>query len=64
LSLNNVFSYDLIRIEYVKNAVVRRCIFDEYKEWLGTSIYNWVLALSNDRGKSEAIFLLDSLMFS
>tara|TARA_Y100001968_G_C19286714_1_gene682053 strand:+ start:325 stop:456 length:132 start_codon:yes stop_codon:yes gene_type:complete len=35
------------------DAKTRRCIFHEYKEWLGSSIDDWVLALPNDWCKSD-----------
>ena len=44
------------RIELTSEAKTRRCIFQEYKEWLGDSIDDWVLALPNDWGKSDANF--------
>ncbi len=43
-------------MESASDAKVRRCIFQEYKEWLGTSIDDWVLALPNDWGKTDANF--------
>ena len=45
-----------LRMESASDSNVRRCIFQEYKEWLGTSIDDWVLALPNDWGKSDANF--------
>ena len=56
LTLNNVVSYAVKRMESASDAKIRRCIFQEYKEWLGTSIDDWVLALPNDWGKSDAHF--------
>tara|TARA_B100000214_G_C23557036_1_gene441096 strand:+ start:367 stop:501 length:135 start_codon:yes stop_codon:yes gene_type:complete len=43
-------------MESSSDVNVRRCIFQEYKEWLGPSIDDWVLALPNDWGKSDANF--------
>ena len=56
LTLNRVVSHALIRIETASDANVRRCIFQEYKEWLGTSIDDWILALPNEWGKSDSNF--------
>ncbi len=56
LTLRNVVSYAVQRMESSSEAKVRRCIFQEYKEWLGTSIDDWVLALPKDWGKSDANF--------
>tara|TARA_Y100001968_G_C18767706_1_gene440690 strand:- start:91 stop:288 length:198 start_codon:yes stop_codon:yes gene_type:complete len=56
LTLHNVVSYAVHRMESASDASIRRCIFQEYKEWLGTSIEDWVLALPNDWGKSDANF--------
>ena len=56
LTLHNVVSHALLRMESSSDANVRRCIFQEYKEWLGTSIDDWVLALPADWGKSDANF--------
>ena len=56
LTLHNVVSYAVLRMESAADVNTRRCIFQEYKEWLGTSIDDWVLALPNDWGKSDANF--------
>ena len=56
LTLHKVVSYAVLRMESVSNANIRRCIFEEYKEWLGTSIDDWVLALPNDWGRSDMNF--------
>ena len=53
LTLQKVVSYAVLRMESVSDANIRRCIFQEYKEWLGTSIDDWVLALPNDWGGSK-----------
>ena len=55
-TLYKIVSYAVIRIESESDTNVKRCIFQEYKEWLGTSIDDWVLALPNDWGKSDAHF--------
>ena len=55
-TLHKIVSYAVIRIESESDINVKRCIFQEYKEWLGTSIDDWVLALPTDWGKSDAHF--------
>ena len=54
-TLHKIVSYAVIRIESESDTNVKRCIFQEYKEWLGTSIDDWVLALPNDWGKSLSL---------
>ena len=54
LTLQQVVSHAVERLESVSDAKTRNCIFQEYKEWLGSSIDDWVLALPNDWGKSDA----------
>ena len=56
LTLQEVVSYAVLRMETVSEAKTRRCIFQEYKEWLGSSIDDWVLALPSDWGSSDANF--------
>ena len=56
LTLNKIVSHALLRMESTSDANVRKCIFQEYKEWLGTSIDDWVLALPNEWGKSDGNF--------
>ena len=55
-TLQQVLSYAVLRMESTSEAKTRRCIYQEYKEWLGCSIDDWVLALPNDWGKSDANF--------
>ena len=55
-TLNKVVRYAVMRIESATDSETRRCIFQEYKEWLGTSIDDWVLALPNDWGRSDVNF--------
>ena len=55
-TLQEVVSYAILRMETVREAKTRRCIFQEYKEWLGSSIDDWVLALPSDWGSSDANF--------
>ena len=54
LTLNEVVSYAVMRMESATDAKTRMCIFQEYKEWLGRSIDDWVLALPEYLGKSDA----------
>ena len=56
LTLHQVVSHAVIRMELATEVNTRRCLFQEYKEWLGTSIDDWVLALPSDWGKSDANF--------
>ena len=56
LTLQEVVSYAVLRMESASEAKTRRCLFQEYKEWLGSSIDDWVLALPNDWGKSDSNF--------
>ena len=56
MTLHNVVSYAVRRMECTSDEKIRRCIFQEYKEWLGNSIDDWVLALPNDWGKSDVNF--------
>ena len=53
LILHNVVSNAVLRMECSQDANTRRCIFQEYKEWLGTTIDDWVLALPTDWGKTD-----------
>ena len=53
VTLRNVVSHAVLRMESASDAGTRRCIFQEYKEWLGTTIDYWVLALPNDWIKAE-----------
>ena len=36
------------RIEATNEAEIRRCLFQEYKEWLGENIYDEVLYLPSE----------------
>ena len=53
LTLHKVVSYAVLRMESTSDSNIRRCIFQEYKEWLGSSIDDWVLALPSDWGQSD-----------
>ena len=55
-TLHKVVSYAVQRMESTSDTNVRRCIFQEYKEWLGTSIDDWVLSLPNNWAKSDTNF--------
>ena len=52
-TLHNVVSYVVLRMESESDTNIRRCLFQEYREWLGTSIDDWVLALPYDWGISD-----------
>ncbi len=54
LTLQKIVDNAVSRMESTPEAKTRKCIFHEYKEWLGTSIDDWVLVLPNDWGKSDA----------
>ena len=53
VTLRDVVSHAVFRMESSSDAATRRCIFQEYKEWLGSAIDDWVLALPNDWLKGE-----------
>ena len=53
LTLHLVVSNAVNRMESASDSDIRRCIFQEYKEWLGNSIDDWVLVLPNNYGKSD-----------
>ena len=56
LTLHNVVLYAVQRMESESDANIRRCIFQEYKEWLGSSIDDWVIALPNYWYKNDNSF--------
>ena len=56
LTLHKVVSYAVLRMESTSDSNIRRCIFQEYKEWRGNCIDDWVLALPNDCDKSDDNF--------
>ena len=56
LTLEEVVKYAVLRMETVSEAKTRRCIIQEYKEWLGSSIDDWVLALPQNWGNSDGDF--------
>ena len=60
LTLSKVVSYAVQQMESASDVNVRRCIFQEYKEWLGTSIDDWVLALPNDWRRSDENFIFNN----
>ncbi len=43
----------VMRIESESDQDIIRCIFHEYKEWLGTSINYLILAFHNDWRQSD-----------
>tara|TARA_B100001029_G_C14883187_1_gene351112 strand:- start:293 stop:547 length:255 start_codon:yes stop_codon:yes gene_type:complete len=53
LTLQKVVSHAVLRMESVSEAKTKKCIFQEYREWLGPSVDDWVLALPNGWGKSD-----------
>ena len=55
-TLHHVVSYAVLRMETASDSNIRRCIFQEYKEWLGSSIDDWVLALPQNWGNSDSNF--------
>ena len=55
-TLHKIVSYAVMRIESESDTHIKSCIFQEYKEWLGTSIDDWVLALPNDLGRTDVNF--------
>ncbi len=56
LTLHNVVLYAVQRMESESDANIRRCIFQEYKEWLGSSIDDCVIALPNYWYKNDNSF--------
>ena len=49
MAVNNAVS----RMEILKDPFDRRCIFNEYREWLGESIDNEVLAIPTETIHNE-----------
>ena len=49
MSVNNAVS----RMKILKKPADRRCLFNEYKEWLGESIDDEVLAIPTEIIKNE-----------
>ena len=49
MAVNNAVS----RMEILKEPSDRRCVFNEYKEWLGESIDNEVLAIPTEIIQNE-----------
>ena len=52
-TLHDVVSHVVWRMESESDTNIRRCIFQEYREWLGISIDDWVLALPYNWGYSD-----------
>tara|TARA_Y100001968_G_scaffold323042_1_gene360090 strand:- start:1429 stop:1623 length:195 start_codon:yes stop_codon:yes gene_type:complete len=48
-AVNNAIS----RMKVLRSPSDRRCVFNEYKEWLGESINNEVLAIPTETLKNE-----------
>ena len=49
MAVNNA----VLRMEMLKEPSDRRCVFNEYKEWLGESIDNEVLAIPSEIIQNE-----------
>ena len=49
MAVNNAVS----RMKLLRRAADRRCLFNEYKEWLGESIDDEVLAIPSEIIKNE-----------
>ena len=49
LAVNNAVS----RMKILRNPSDRRCVFNEYKEWLGETIDNEVLAIPTEIIQNE-----------
>ena len=49
MAVNNAVS----RMKFLRNPSDRRCVFNEYKEWLGESIDNEVLAIPTEIIQNE-----------
>ena len=49
MAVNNAVS----RIKILQSSSDRRCVFNEYKEWLGETIDNEVLAIPTDIIKNK-----------
>ena len=55
-TLHEVVLNAVRRMELATDPKTKRCIFQEYKEWLGNSIDDWVLALPNEWSSSDLDF--------
>ena len=53
LTLQKVVSNAVQRMELASEPMTKKCIFQEYKEWLGSSIDDWVLSLPTDWRKTD-----------
>ena len=49
MAVNNAFS----RMKILRRPADRRCVFNEYKEWLGESIDDEVLAIPSEIIQNE-----------
>ena len=49
-TLFSAVNHAVLRIENLKEPADRRCLFHEYKEWLGEDINNEVWAIPSDFG--------------
>ncbi len=51
--LNRTVNNAVSRMKILRNPTDRRCVFNEYKEWLGESIDDEVLAIPTDIIQNE-----------
>ena len=49
-TLSSALNHVVVRMEKLKEPADRRCLFHEYKEWLGEDIKNEVWAIPRDFG--------------
>ncbi len=52
-TLVSTLSHAVFRIKQLKEPADRRCLFHEYKEWLGEDINDEVWALPSDFGSKS-----------
>ena len=51
--LHMVVNHAVSRMKILRSPADRRCVFNEYKEWLGETIDNEVLAIPTDIIKNK-----------
>ena len=56
LTLQKVVSHAVLRMEFIGDTNTKRSIYQEYKEWLGSSIDDWVLDLPEDWAKFDEVY--------
>ncbi len=52
-TLVSALHHVVLRMETLKEPADRRCLFHEYKEWLGEDINNEVWAIPSDFGQES-----------